>query len=58
MNKILNQIWIWLKLPTPGESGDPLARMTLRDLADLPSRQGFEVRVRPQSGLPCSDHGG
>jgi hypothetical protein len=58
MYKIFSRIWCRLQLPGIPAACDPLARMTLGDLADLPSRQGFEVRVRPQSGLPCSDHGG
>ncbi len=39
MHKIFSRLLSWLRLPAPDVRCDPLARMSLRDLADLPSQQ-------------------
>lgn len=42
MHKIWKRLYAWLQLPA-GMDCDPLERMSLRDLADLPTRRVMDA---------------
>lgn len=44
MQKLFSRFWSWLQLPALGAGCDALAQMSLRELADLPTRRVSEAQ--------------